>query len=47
VQVARQSFQFRSVEIGRDDVAAFACESYRSGAADTGACRGDECNLTL
>lgn len=47
LQFARQSFEFRGVEIGRNDAAALACKSCGSGAADTGSSRGDECSLPL
>jgi hypothetical protein len=46
-QFPRQSFQFRSVEIGRNYAASLASKSYGSGASDPGAGRGDECSLPL
>ena len=46
-QIPRQSFELRGVEIGCNDAAALACKSDGSGAADTGAGRGDECGLPL
>ena len=47
LQFARQAFEFRRVEIGRNDAAALACKSSGSGATDTGSSRGDECSLPL
>ena len=47
LQFARQSFEFRGVEIGRNDAATFARKGYGGGTADPGSGRGDQRSLPL